>query len=182
MTDTQSTDAVKSQQIYRLYDSANVLLYIGISKSALVRLTQHLDSQPWADEVANVKVEHHDVSRRQIESMERAAIIAERPRHNVVHNGQTRSLDTVTGWRCETCRRDAYYVQTDWDEQWHAVCKAHDVLGDNARYWFTTERTATLERTQQWEEHLHHKNWFDLSSWRRMVNKCAPKTIAKGLR
>jgi hypothetical protein len=69
-----------------MYDASGTLLYIGISKSALGRLAQHLDTQPWADQVARVEIETHRVGRCTIESMERAAIIRERPLYNKAHN------------------------------------------------------------------------------------------------
>ena len=78
--------AVNTQALYRLYNADRELLYIGISKSALGRLAQHLDDKPWADEIATVKIERHPVSRFEIEQMERDAIIAERPRYNKAHN------------------------------------------------------------------------------------------------
>ena len=181
MTDIQSTPAVKMQHLYRMYDADGVLLYIGISKSAIARLTQHLDAQPWADEIVDTKIERHAVSRFEMEQIERAAIIAEKPKYNVIHNRQSAQTPSpaVKGWRCAICRRPAYYIQTDFSEQWQAVCKTHDTLGDRARYWFTVDRANTREKVEQWEDHLKHKNWFDWSNWNQMLRKSAPHLAPK---
>ena len=86
MTDTQSTPAVKMQQLYRLFDADGTLLYIGISYSAISRYAQHRASQPWIGDVCRIEIETHDVSRAELEQIERAAIIAEKPKHNKTHN------------------------------------------------------------------------------------------------
>lgn len=86
MTDTQSTQAVKDQQLYRLYDADGRLLYIGISYSAIARYAQHKADKPWIGDVCRIDIETHEVSRAEILEIERQAIISERPQHNVVHS------------------------------------------------------------------------------------------------
>lgn len=174
MTDTQSTPAVKTQHLYRMYDADGALLYIGISKSAIARLTQHLDTQPWANEIVDTKIAHHAVTRRQLEQIERDAIIAEKPKYNVIHNGRPAApAKPNTGFRCEVCRKAAAFVQADPYEQWHAFCKTHD--DGCERYFIEAHRIATPEQVAQWTEHLSHKRWFDHYSWNRLVKSCGPK-------
>jgi hypothetical protein len=90
MTSNASTPVARNtttrQQLYRMYDAAGVLLYIGISTSAVRRLTEHVASQPWIAEVARVDIETHDVDRARMLEIERDAIVAERPRYNHTHN------------------------------------------------------------------------------------------------
>lgn len=84
MIDVQSTYAVKTQQLYRLYDADGRLLYIGISYSAIARFAQHKDRQPWIGDVCRIEIETHDISRTEIEQMEADAIRSENPLHNIV--------------------------------------------------------------------------------------------------
>ena len=68
--------------IYRLYDEAGDLLYIGTTRRWLVdRLTQHRRTQPWWPEVASVSLERQRTPWDALD-VERAAIKAERPRYN----------------------------------------------------------------------------------------------------
>lgn len=69
--------------LYRHFDAAGVLLYVGISLSAVQRLAQHRD-KPWFRQIARVDVEWFD-DRGQAERAEVAAIRRERPAHNVRH-------------------------------------------------------------------------------------------------
>lgn len=168
------TTTVKTQTLYRIYNARCELLHIGISKSALGRLSEHITLQPWAHEIADVKITWHDVTRRQIEQMERDAIHAERPKYNVVHNGKRqRTVPRPVGFRCEVCRRPAAFVQVDMWEQWHSFCKTHD--DGCERYFIEAHRIATPEQVKNWTEHLSHKSWFDHASWGDLVRKCGPK-------
>jgi predicted GIY-YIG superfamily endonuclease len=71
--------------LYRLYDHTDQLLYVGISKSAIHRLYDHLTEQPWGDCVAKQTVERYDTRQEALDA-EKAAIEYESPLHNVVHN------------------------------------------------------------------------------------------------
>lgn len=71
--------------LYRFYDADGVLLYIGITASVPTRLTRHRDNKPWWTHVTRIDIEHHP-DRDTVLAAEKAAIKAERPRWNVVHN------------------------------------------------------------------------------------------------
>lgn len=71
-------------QLYRIRDEHHRLLYIGISFDLARRLGQHAGLKPWWSEVARIDVEHHP-DRATALLAERAAIEAEAPLHNVVH-------------------------------------------------------------------------------------------------
>lgn len=71
--------------LYRMYSNNDELLYIGISKSAFARFEQHSHTQSWINQVARWEREPHP-TREAALSAERAAIIREHPKHNVVHN------------------------------------------------------------------------------------------------
>lgn len=71
--------------LYRMYDNAGQLLYIGITGSLSQRFTSHHE-KPWWPSVADVTVEMHP-NRAAVLDAEKAAIRDEKPLHNVVHNG-----------------------------------------------------------------------------------------------
>lgn len=75
-----------STALYRHYDSAGRLLYIGISLSAAARLAQHVQGSEWARDIASMTVEQWPTRAAAAEA-ERAAIQAERPMWNRAHNG-----------------------------------------------------------------------------------------------
>ena len=71
--------------LYRFFDADGRLLYVGISFSAVARASQHRGEKPWWPEVANMTVERHDTRDAAAEA-ELAAILSEKPIHNVVGN------------------------------------------------------------------------------------------------
>lgn len=85
--------------LYRLYDDAGQLLYVGISKSAIYRLEQHLSAKTWSAQIASTRIERHPDRPTALEA-ERTAILAEKPLHNIVHNGRTgRNSQPKSEWR-----------------------------------------------------------------------------------
>jgi hypothetical protein len=71
--------------LYRFYDADDRLLYIGISEKGPERWKAHRKDKPWWTDVARSTTEHYETRAEALEA-ERAAIIAEKPLHNVVHN------------------------------------------------------------------------------------------------
>lgn len=74
------------QQLYRMFDKQDQLLYVGISKSALARFAQHAAEKSWIAEVVRMQIETVYCSREEILEQERDAIIAEKPLHNKTHS------------------------------------------------------------------------------------------------
>lgn len=74
-----------SHYLYRLYDANDQLLYVGISKSAIRRLHQHLEAQPWSEQIATQTIERY-ATRIELEAAEKQAIEREAPIHNVIYN------------------------------------------------------------------------------------------------
>lgn len=70
--------------LYRHFDRSGVLLYVGISANALKRAAAH-GVKPWGVEISRIEVEHFETRRAALDA-EAAAIRAERPRYNIVHN------------------------------------------------------------------------------------------------
>lgn len=80
MTDRDNT----RHQLYRHFDGAGNLLYIGISLNAMYRLSQHRLQSGWFDDIARMEIENFP-SRAELEQAEILAIKNESPLHNVVH-------------------------------------------------------------------------------------------------
>lgn len=70
--------------LYRHYDAAGCLLYIGISLSAFTRFAQHKHGSVWSANVTRMEIEHY-ASREAALRAERRAIQVEQPVWNVQH-------------------------------------------------------------------------------------------------
>lgn len=81
---TYYSDIVNKRScVYRLYDAAGDLLYIGISTNPLGRISQHRSKRPWGKEIVRDEVEWFD-GREAAKDAERWAIHFENPRHNLM--------------------------------------------------------------------------------------------------
>lgn len=69
-------------ELYRHFDAADRLLYVGISLSTVARLSQHMLGSPWAGEIARITVERF-ATREEAALAELRAIVEERPLHNI---------------------------------------------------------------------------------------------------
>jgi predicted GIY-YIG superfamily endonuclease len=142
--------------LYRFYDATNALLYIGITNNLTRRIDEHDEDKPWYQHVARVTVEHHP-SRGAALDAEKAAIKAEKPRHNVVHNrrpGGTHAKSTATGRWAFTARRTRQEWQTDLQLYPELDCSA--MVDD---YW-------ELDGEGQFEEYVRYiqrryAQWWD---------------------
>lgn len=107
--------------VYRFYDQADRLLYVGKTISPRQRLKKHRQEKDWFTDVAAIKLERHATEADALDA-ERQAILAESPVHNIQHNTNTMALpvtaqpagdnaDPLVGmfyltWlRCEHCGR-----------------------------------------------------------------------------
>lgn len=68
--------------LYRHFDDAGKLLYVGISLNAAARLSQHMRAARWKGRIARVEIETHP-SRTAALRAEAEAIVAERPPFNI---------------------------------------------------------------------------------------------------
>lgn len=71
--------------LYRHFDDAGALLYVGISLSWPARTRAHAQGSRWFEQVAKVEIEHFPTRALALEA-ERKAIQSESPKFNVVHN------------------------------------------------------------------------------------------------
>lgn len=82
--------------LYRHFDAAGCLLYVGISLSAVNRLKQHVADKEWACDIATVTVQQYPTREDALDA-EKAAIIAEKPLWNVIHN--KKAAEPVNLWK-----------------------------------------------------------------------------------
>lgn len=71
--------------LYRLFGEGDSRVYIGVAKSFGKRWQQHAHSQPWWPEVRRQTIDWYP-DRDSAEAAEAAAIKAEHPKYNVMHN------------------------------------------------------------------------------------------------
>jgi hypothetical protein len=74
----------KSHTLYRFWNAADDLLYVGIAGDPCSRWLQHSQDKQWWREVDHITVSHFD-SRLAVETAEVLAIRTEQPRHNAQH-------------------------------------------------------------------------------------------------
>lgn len=77
--------ASSDHALYRFYNDAGQLLYIGITRDPSARWKKHSAGKPWWTEVRNITVQPFP-DRDSALRAERAAITDEQPRYNVAHN------------------------------------------------------------------------------------------------
>lgn len=67
--------------LYRHFDSAGMLLYVGISIAHITRMQQHRRKSPWFARIAQIRIEHFP-TRESALAAERHAIETEKPFFN----------------------------------------------------------------------------------------------------
>lgn len=73
--------------VYRCFNAEGGLLYVGISRRAATRITQHSKTKAWWQDCVDIKFTDYP-TREAAAQAEIEAIKAERPQHNVLHNSQ----------------------------------------------------------------------------------------------
>lgn len=116
--------------LYRLWDAADGLLYVGVAARPEFRWTQHADDKEWWSHVCRYEVEWHP-DRETALLAEKQAIVAEQPLHNITHSGWRAELDPTSGRYRRVPRAGrtrARYFRVD-DEKWQAFGKVAEALG-----------------------------------------------------
>lgn len=81
--------------LYRFYNGAGDLLYVGITNDPPRRFAKHRGEKSWWTEVASITIQHHP-SRDALLDAERSAIQAERPLYNIRLNRGNTPLERGT--------------------------------------------------------------------------------------
>ena len=74
----------RGHHLYRHFDEAGTLLYVGISISAIGRMAGHKTSSPWVWSIARMEVQTFP-TREEAMAAEKAAIQTEHPLFNALH-------------------------------------------------------------------------------------------------
>ena len=118
-------------QMYRLYNADGTLLYVGISWSALSRITQHKTDKPWWTTVTRVDITTIPGDRAAAEAAERHAIHTEQPLHNIVHNRTRTERPAMTARNTGSHPLVGYFVlikKQGWQGRIIAVTDKHVVV------------------------------------------------------
>jgi hypothetical protein len=156
---------MSTHALYRFFDNAGELLYVGITMNPAARWKQHSKDKDWWTEVANITVEPHP-GREAVLEAERLAILTEKPLYNTVHNRPTMKVvppqpaERRIVWFCQECRQpirdDEGYVEVlfrDIQEyearyaEWKA--KKPNLIAVPATYYFDCPQQA------RWR--IHHR-------------------------
>jgi hypothetical protein len=81
----QMADTGRRFILYRVYDSAGQLLYVGATTNPSLRLQAHGSTRPWWDDAARIEIAHFN-DFDQLAAAEIEAIKEESPRYNQVHS------------------------------------------------------------------------------------------------
>lgn len=108
-----------------MYSKKRDLLYVGITKNRETRFDGHNATKTWWGEVDYITVEHYD-SRWEVETAEKAAIAAERPRYNINHNKSTAiaAQSAVPRSRCIGVKVDGSECKS-WPATGWVTCASH---------------------------------------------------------
>ena len=74
--------------LYRMYDAAGDLLYVGMSRNLPSRITMHVTEKSWWETVARIEVQHFE-SREKARQEEKRAIAEDAPLWNVLDRAAT---------------------------------------------------------------------------------------------
>lgn len=75
--------------LYRFFDDAGAVIYVGITHDPATRMRAHYGKQPWAGEIARSELAWHP-NKAAAQCAERAAVEQFNPRYNVVHTDEHR--------------------------------------------------------------------------------------------
>jgi predicted GIY-YIG superfamily endonuclease len=76
------TDSRRTTAVYRMFNSAGVLLYVGASSDPGRRFNEHSNKKDWWSSVSTVALEHYATRQAALDAEQRA-IVAERPLHSM---------------------------------------------------------------------------------------------------
>lgn len=140
---------IRTWTLYRFYDAADALLYVGITGAPRKRWQTHSGLKSWWPDVVTVTVEHHP-DRGSVLEAERLAIITERPRHNVVHNRHPNQL-TLDQAPAETFKQFWARVSREMPDDCHDVCCRKGFLSIYYPHlWVRGMAYYTCEAGHQW--------------------------------
>lgn len=82
---------IKTHSVYRIYDSDNQLLYVGMSGRVLGRIADHHTTKDWFKDVSRIDIQWHS-SKKEATAAEAYAIKSEKPLYNRHLNANHRGV------------------------------------------------------------------------------------------
>lgn len=156
MQDIRRTHARSSSAphaLYRFFDSAGRLLYVGITTD-LARWRGHATGKPWWREVASATIEHLPCQEAAV-AAERAAILAEQPVWNLAHRTPVRGASRAATPQVPKA------APAKQQRTWISVGEAAAILGAvNPRV-----SRSTVYRSLQDPDRANR--WWGTGNWRR---------------
>ena len=155
-------------QLYRLFDSRRNLLYVGITQQfpPSKRYQQHAKEKYWWHVVAyDTMCSLRTTDRSEAEAVERATILEERPRFNVMHQEKrARFARAGHGFLCGECKGTAFMVIADANGSWSSVCRDHEPdRGAPDLFNFVPWHVNSSAQLALMVHHLSAKSWFDFN-------------------
>lgn len=159
----------KTHALYRFYSATDDLLYVGVTLDPGSRWNSHRKEKPWWHEVSRVTVEAHP-SRQAVLEAERQAILAEKPRYNVVHNGRGRQ-SSYRGCRCSACLMGLVHdwgaCAEDMPDDCHDICAKSGICGIYYPFrWREGRAHYVCQNGHYWTCGWGHQRSGDASQWR----------------
>ena len=89
--------------LYRYFNNAGELLYVGISINAIYRLGQHKENAEWFELIDRIEIEKFDSLKLAL-AAEKSAIKTERPLHNIAHQGTAEAEQNISDSPSMQCK------------------------------------------------------------------------------
>lgn len=154
--------------LYRHFDAAGALLYVGISLSTVQRLSQHKQRAGWYDQIASVTIEWHP-TREAALTAEAIAIAKEGPLWNVVRpaDGQVPRQSPFPSETNEVrCRGEALHQALWLGKQWAVTTygiECRDGCYAIQSHRLLSKRIGTDK--YDWPLHMDEKEWVDMADF-----------------
>lgn len=157
--------------LYRHFDAAGALLYVGISLNTIQRTQQHKHGARWFEQIARIDIEWHD-SRPAALTAEAIAIAMEAPQFNIARPKDAPPVPRVVPFpQSDThvrVRGEALHPILWQGEQW-AVTE-YGIECRNGTYAIAAHRLLEIRwgTTQyDWPLHMREKPWVDMADFQR---------------
>jgi excinuclease UvrABC nuclease subunit len=123
--------------LYRHFDAAGRLLYVGISLSAVQRLAQHRLTAHWFERIARIEIEWRD-SREEALIAEIQAIARERPECNTAHVASELKSEAAILPACKPLSCDTYAIEHRGSGRRDGNYFNRDEADDHLAWWCAT--------------------------------------------
>lgn len=147
--------------LYRHFDSADKLLYVGISLNSIKRLQQHRFNSNWFLQIARVEIEWHS-TRVAALTAEAIAIARENPMWNIARPKESsnwRAVPLPSATNVVPVRGEALSEVLWQGVQW-AVTTAGIECRDGT-YFIAAKRLRESEPDWSWKRQMAEKSWVD---------------------